>query len=93
MQLQSVLPRPAIAQGIKELKMATSWTTELQPGWGESADRLAQSITAMSDSRLTAAKDPLTSKVYDNYMVFLAGAMDWELSETGYRDTRRLALG
>ena len=87
------LPRPAIAQGIKELKMATSWTTELQPGWGESADRLAQSITAMSDSRLTAAKDPLTSKVYDNYMVFLAGAMDWELSETGYRDTRRLALG
>jgi len=27
-------------------------------------------------------------------MAFLAGAMDWgELSETGYRDTRRLALG
>ena len=28
------LPVPAIAQGLKELKMATSWTTELQPGWG-----------------------------------------------------------
>jgi len=41
-----------------------------------------------------AAKDPLTRKVYDNYMGFLAGVMDWgELSETGYRDTRRLALG
>jgi len=41
----------------------------------------------------TAAKDPLTRKVYDNYMAFLAGIMDWgELSETGYRDTRRLAL-
>jgi len=40
-----------------------------------------------------AAKDPLTRKVYDSYMAFLAGAMDWgELSETGYRDTRRLAL-
>jgi len=27
-------------------------------------------------------------------MGFLAGVMDWgELSETGYRDTRRLALG
>jgi TRAP-type mannitol/chloroaromatic compound transport system substrate-binding protein len=40
------------------------------------------------------AKDPLTSKVYDSYMAFLAGVMDWgELSETGYRDTRRLALG
>jgi TRAP-type mannitol/chloroaromatic compound transport system substrate-binding protein len=41
-----------------------------------------------------AAKDPLTRKVYDSYMGFLAGVMDWgELSETGYRDTRRLALG
>jgi TRAP-type mannitol/chloroaromatic compound transport system substrate-binding protein len=39
------------------------------------------------------AKDPLTRKVYDSYMSFLAGVMDWgELSETGYRDTRRLAL-
>ena len=42
----------------------------------------------------TAAKDPLARKVYDSYMAFLAGIMDWgELSETGYRDTRRLALG
>jgi len=41
----------------------------------------------------TAAKDPLTRRVYDSYMAFLAGVMDWgELSETGYRDTRRLAL-
>jgi TRAP-type mannitol/chloroaromatic compound transport system substrate-binding protein len=42
----------------------------------------------------TAAKDPMTGKVCDSYMAFLAGVMDWgELSETGYRDTRRLALG
>jgi TRAP-type mannitol/chloroaromatic compound transport system substrate-binding protein len=41
----------------------------------------------------TAGKDPLTRKVYDSYMAFLTGVMDWgELSETGYRDTRRLAL-
>lgn len=41
----------------------------------------------------TAAKDPLTRKVYDSYTAFLNGVMDWgELSETGYRDTRRLAL-
>jgi TRAP-type mannitol/chloroaromatic compound transport system substrate-binding protein len=40
-----------------------------------------------------AAKDPLARKVYDSYKAFLAGVMDWvELSETGYRDTRRLAL-
>ena len=48
------------------------------------------SAEALAD---TAAKDPLTRKVYDSYMAFLAGVMDWgELSETGYRDTRRLAL-
>jgi TRAP-type mannitol/chloroaromatic compound transport system substrate-binding protein len=42
----------------------------------------------------TAAKDSLTRKVHDSYIGFLAGVMDWgELSETGYRDTRRLALG
>ena len=41
----------------------------------------------------TAAKDPLTRKVHDSYMSFLTGIMDWdELSETGYRKTRRLAL-
>ena len=41
-----------------------------------------------------ADKDPLTRKVHDSYMSFLAGIMDWgELSETGYRNTRRLALG
>jgi TRAP-type mannitol/chloroaromatic compound transport system substrate-binding protein len=41
----------------------------------------------------TAAKDPLTRKVYDSYMAFLESVMDWgELSEIGYRDTRRLVL-
>ena len=40
-----------------------------------------------------AAKDALTRKVYDSYTAFLAGIMDWgELSETGYRNTRQLAL-
>jgi TRAP-type mannitol/chloroaromatic compound transport system substrate-binding protein len=35
----------------------------------------------------TAAKDPLTRKVVESYVAFLAGIMDWgELSETGYRD-------
>jgi TRAP-type mannitol/chloroaromatic compound transport system substrate-binding protein len=40
-----------------------------------------------------ASKDPLTGKIYDSYMAFLPGIMDWgELSETGYRNARRLAL-
>src|SRR5262249_51966861 len=40
-----------------------------------------------------AAQDPLSRKLIYSYMAFLAAIMDWgELSETGYRDTRRLAL-
>ena len=59
-------------------------------------DELIKTFGKLSKEVLadTAAKDPLTRKVYDSYMAFLAGVMDWgELSETGYRDTRRLALG
>jgi TRAP-type mannitol/chloroaromatic compound transport system substrate-binding protein len=59
-------------------------------------DELIKTFRKLSKEVLadTAAKDPLTRKVYDSYMAFLAGVMDWgELSETGYRDTRRLALG
>jgi TRAP-type mannitol/chloroaromatic compound transport system substrate-binding protein len=58
-------------------------------------DELIKTFGKLSKEVLadTAAKDPLTRKVYDSYMAFLAGIMDWgELSETGYRDTRRLAL-
>jgi TRAP-type mannitol/chloroaromatic compound transport system substrate-binding protein len=59
-------------------------------------DELIKTFGKLSKEVLadTAAKDPLTRRVYDSYMAFLAGVMDWgELSETGYRDTRRLALG
>ena len=60
------------------------------------SDELIKTFGKLSKEVLadTAAKDPLTRKIYDSYMAFLAGVMDWgELSETGYRDTRRLALG
>jgi TRAP-type mannitol/chloroaromatic compound transport system substrate-binding protein len=59
------------------------------------SDELIRTFGKLSKEVLaeTATKDPLTRKVYDSYMAFLAGIMDWgELSETGYRDTRRLAL-
>ena len=45
------LPAPAIAQGIKEFKMVTSWPKGM-PGLDTSAERLAQTITVLSDSRL-----------------------------------------
>jgi TRAP-type mannitol/chloroaromatic compound transport system substrate-binding protein len=59
------------------------------------SDELIKTFGKLSKEVLadTAAKDPLTGKVYDSYMAFLSGIMDWgELSETGYRNTRRLAL-
>jgi len=88
------LPRPAIAQGIKELKMATSWTTVLQPGWGESADRLAQSITAMSDNRLKVVVYPANTLVRD-FEVFdavSAGAVDMYHSADNYFGSKAPAL-
>jgi TRAP-type mannitol/chloroaromatic compound transport system substrate-binding protein len=60
------------------------------------SDELIRTFGKLSKEVLadTAAKEPLTRKVYDSYTAFRAGVMDWgELSETGYRDTRRLALG
>jgi len=98
------LPAPAIAQGAKEPAPVTSWTENMIP-YQVSADPRIK-IRRFSDEpvrefgRLSkeivaeiAAKDPLTRKVADSSMAFLAGVMDWgELSETGYRNTRRLAL-
>lgn len=46
------LSRPAIAKGLIEWRMATSWPKNL-PGPGVSAERLAQSIGRLTDGRLT----------------------------------------
>jgi len=43
---------PAVAKGKRELKMVTTWPKGF-PGLGTGAQRLADSITAMSDGRLT----------------------------------------
>jgi len=47
----SAFPKPAIAQGVRELKMVTTWPKTL-PGLQSSAERVAQSITALSGGRL-----------------------------------------
>ena len=44
-------PMPAVAQGVRELKMVTSWPKNL-PGLGTSAERVAQSIGALSGGRI-----------------------------------------
>ncbi len=47
----SAFPKPAIAQGMRELKMVTTWPKNF-PGLGTSAERVAQSITALSGGRM-----------------------------------------
>jgi TRAP-type mannitol/chloroaromatic compound transport system substrate-binding protein len=47
----SNLAAPAIAQGIRQLKLVTDWPAGL-PGLQASANRIAKSITALSDGRL-----------------------------------------
>ena len=46
----SSFPKPAIAQGKKELKMVTSWPKNF-PGLGTAANRLAKRIEDMSDGK------------------------------------------
>jgi len=80
------------AENIKPLKLLRA---DERVGIRRFSDALIKTIGRLSKEVLadTAAKDQLTRKVYDSYMAFLAGVMDWgELSETGYRDTRLLAL-
>ncbi|MGO1117332.1 TRAP transporter substrate-binding protein [Rhodovibrionaceae bacterium A322] len=48
----SSLPAPAIAQNKRELKMVTTWPKNF-PGLGTGAQRLADSITAATDGRIT----------------------------------------
>jgi TRAP-type mannitol/chloroaromatic compound transport system substrate-binding protein len=88
------LPAPAIAQGIKELKMVTSWTKELQPGWGDSADRLARSITAISEGRLKATVYPANSLVraFEVFDAVSAGAVDMYHSADNYFGAKSPAL-
>ncbi|MEM8949996.1 MAG: TRAP transporter substrate-binding protein [Pseudomonadota bacterium] len=47
----SSFPTPAIAQGVKQLKMVTTWPKNF-PGLGTGAEHLAKRITAMSDGAL-----------------------------------------
>ena len=88
------LPAPAIAQGIKELKMVTSWTKEIQPGWGDSADRLAASITAMSDGRLKVTVYPANTLVrdFEAFDAVSAGAADMYHAFDGYFESKSPAL-
>src|SRR5262245_35589180 len=71
------LPAPAIAQGIKELKMVTPWPAN-SPGYQGSAERLARSIGAMSDGRLKITVFPVNRLVgaFETFDAVSAGVAD-----------------
>lgn len=48
----STLATPALSQGMRELKMVTTWPKNF-PGLGTGAQRLADNITAMSGGKMT----------------------------------------
>jgi len=48
----STFPKPALAQGVRQLKMVTIWPKTLA-GLQSAAERVAQSITALSGGRLS----------------------------------------
>lgn len=47
----SSFPAPALAQGIKQFKMVTTWPKNY-PGQGTGAERMAERITSMSEGRI-----------------------------------------
>jgi hypothetical protein len=47
----AAIPTPAISQGIREFRMATSWPKGL-PGLSSSAERIGQAITAATGKRI-----------------------------------------
>jgi TRAP-type mannitol/chloroaromatic compound transport system substrate-binding protein len=47
----STFPAPAVAQGVKQFKMVTTWPKNY-PGQGTGAERMAERITAMSEGKL-----------------------------------------
>ena len=79
------LPAPAIAQGIRELKMVTDWPRN-SPGLQTSAERLAQSISAISDGRLKVTVYPAGSLVraFETFDAVAAGAADMYHSSDYY---------
>jgi TRAP-type mannitol/chloroaromatic compound transport system substrate-binding protein len=89
----AILPAPAIAQGVKELKLVTDWPKNL-PGLGDSAERLARSITAMSDGRLKVSHYPVNSLVraFETFDAVSAGVADMYHSADYYFQARSPAL-
>ena len=87
------LPAPALSQGFRELKMVTSWPKGM-PGLDTSAERLAQSITVLSDGRLRVtvyAADSLV-RAFEVFDAVAAGVADMYHATDYYFEAKSPAL-
>jgi TRAP-type mannitol/chloroaromatic compound transport system substrate-binding protein len=84
------LPAPAIAQGVRELKLVTGYHRDL-PGTGSSPERLAQSVAAMSDGRLKVTVYPADTLVRA-LEVFDAVSADVYFTDEAYFQDKSPAL-
>jgi TRAP-type mannitol/chloroaromatic compound transport system substrate-binding protein len=87
------LPALALAQGIKELKLVTDWPANMA-GLQTSAERLARSITAMSDGRRNVTVYPAGSLVrpLETHDAVSAGVADMFHTYEGYFEAKSPAL-
>jgi TRAP-type mannitol/chloroaromatic compound transport system substrate-binding protein len=87
------LPMPAIAQGIKEFKLVTDWTDDM-PGLKAGAERVAQSITAISDERLKVTVYPADTLVhaFETFDAVSAGVADMYHTDEVYFQSKSPAL-
>ena len=89
----SSLDAPAIAQGIRQLKMVTDWS-DGTPGLGTSAVRFAQMIGIATDGRLKIEVLPAGAFVrpFESFDAVGAGVADIYHSFEGYFEQRSQAL-
>src|SRR5438270_13893113 len=81
----SAFPMPAIAQGARELKMVTIWPKGL-PGLQSGAERVAQSITALSGGRLPSDPAIQIRKVDETILQELGKISGEVLSKASRKD-------
>lgn len=78
-------PTPAIAQGLRELKMVTDWP-ETMPGLQASARRFAQTVDEATDGRIKVEVFPANALVraFETFDAVGAGVADMYHSFEGY---------
>jgi TRAP-type mannitol/chloroaromatic compound transport system substrate-binding protein len=86
-------PAPAIAQGIRQLKMATDWPEDM-PGLQSSAVRFAQTVGAATGGRIQIEVFPAGALVrpFETFDAVGAGVADMYHSFEGYFEKKSPAL-